>query len=60
MLADIAVAVVNWTSGVNQTLVLGGAGVFDAIIISGILGVALSELIGEIIEPLRARYGEAC
>lgn len=50
MLADIAVAVVNWTSGVNQTLVLGGAGVFDAIIISGILGVALSELIGEIIE----------
>ncbi len=50
MLADIAVAVVNWTGGIDQTLVLGGAGVFDAIVISGILGVVLAELIGEIFE----------
>lgn len=50
MLADIAMAVVNWTNGINQPLVLGGAGVFDAIIISGIIGVVLSELVGEIIE----------
>ncbi len=50
MLADIAVAVVNWTGGIDQTLVFGGAGVFDAIVISGILGVVLAELIGEIFE----------
>lgn len=50
MLADIAVAVVNWSNGLNQPLVLGGAGVFDAMVISGILGVVLAELIGEIVE----------
>lgn len=50
MLADTAMAIVNWTNGINQPLVLGGAGIFDAIIISGIIGVVLSELVGEIIE----------
>lgn len=50
MLADVAVAVVNWANGISQPLVLGGAGVFDAIVISGIIGVVLSELIGEIVE----------
>ena len=52
MLADIAVAVVNWSKGVDQPLTLGGAGVFDAMIISGILAVVLSELIGEIAERM--------
>lgn len=52
MLADIAVAVVNWSQGVDQPLVLGGAGVFDAMIISGILGVLLSELVGEVLERM--------
>ncbi|MEG0639271.1 MAG: DUF1614 domain-containing protein [Clostridia bacterium] len=52
MLADIAVAVVNGVNGINQPLVLGGAGVFDAIIISGIVGVVLAELIGEIAERM--------
>lgn len=50
MLADIAVAVVNWANGISQPLVLGGAGVFDAMIISGILGVVLTEFVGEIVE----------
>lgn len=50
MLADIAVAVVNWANGISQPLVLGGAGVFDAMIISGILGVILTEFVGEIVE----------
>ena len=53
MLADIAVAVVNWSQGVDQPLVLGGAGVFDAMIISGILGVLLSELVGEVLELMK-------
>lgn len=52
MLADAAVAVVNWTKGIDQTLVLGGAGVFDAIVISGILGVLIAELVGEVTERL--------
>jgi len=52
LLADITVAVVNWSQGVNQPLVLGGAGVMDAMVISGILGVLLAELIGEIAERI--------
>ncbi|MBR5547701.1 MAG: DUF1614 domain-containing protein [Clostridia bacterium] len=50
LLADAAVAVVNRMKGIEQALVLGGAGVFDAVVISGLTGVILSELIGEIIE----------
>ncbi|MEG0741611.1 MAG: DUF1614 domain-containing protein [Clostridia bacterium] len=50
MLADIAVAIVNSANGIAQQLVLGGAGVFDAMIISGMLAVLLAELIGEILE----------
>lgn len=48
--ADIATAVVNWAGGIDQRLTLGGAGVFDAMIISGILGVVLAELVGELLE----------
>ena len=50
VLADVTTAIVNWSQGRAQMLVLGGAGVFDAIVISGIIGVVLSELIGEIVE----------
>jgi len=50
LLADIAVSVVNRMNGIEQQLILGGAGVFDAVVISGLLGVILSELIGEMIE----------
>ncbi len=48
--ADIAVSVVNRIKGIQQQLTLGGAGVFDAMVISGLLGVVLAELIGELIE----------
>ena len=47
ILADIAVAVINWANGVNTYLVLGGAGAMDTMVISGILAVLLSEFIGE-------------
>ena len=36
----------------NQPLVLGGAGAFDVVVISGLLAVLLSELLGEITERL--------
>lgn len=52
LLADIAVGIVNNFRGINQQLVLGGAGVFDAAVISGLLGVLLAEFVGEIIERL--------
>ena len=48
--ADAAVAVVNRFQGVVQQVRLGGAGIFDATVISGLLGVILAELIGEIME----------
>ncbi len=47
ILADVAQAVMNWMNGIDQKLVLGGAGAFDAIVISGILAVMLRELLGE-------------
>ncbi len=50
--SDIATAIINWSTGVDQQLVLGGAGVFDAMVVSGILGVVLCELIGEIGERI--------
>jgi len=52
MLADIAVAVVNRMNGIQQTLVIGGAGAFDAMVISGLLAVVLAELVGEILERI--------
>ncbi len=39
-----------WVRGIDQTLALGGAGAYDAVVISGILAVMLAELIGEIVE----------
>lgn len=50
--ADIAVAVINWNRGINQSLVLGGAGVFDAMVISGLIAVVLAELMGEVLERM--------
>ncbi|MGN0779516.1 MAG: DUF1614 domain-containing protein [Aristaeellaceae bacterium] len=50
LLADIATAVMNWSRGIDQQLVLGGAGIADAVVISGVLAVLLAELVGEIVE----------
>lgn len=58
LLADTAVALINWRNGIDQPLVLGGAGVFDAAVIAGLLGVVLAELIGEVMERM-ARGSEA-
>lgn len=52
MLADIAVAASNWRNGIQQTLVIGGAGAFDAMVISGLLAVVLAEAVGEILERI--------
>lgn len=52
-LANVASAVTVWMQGVDQRLVLGGAGAFDVIVISGLLAVLLSELIGETFERIK-------
>ena len=52
VLADIATAIVNWSRGIDQQLVLGGAGVADAVVVSGVLAVLLCELVGEIVERM--------
>ena len=50
ILADVATAILNWSRGVDQQLVLGGAGIADTVVISGVLAVLLAELVGEIAE----------
>ena len=54
MLADTATAVVNWSRGISQQL-LGGAGLADAAVLSGLLSVLLCEGIGEAAERLTRR-----
>lgn len=53
MLAHVASAVYVWRMGADQRLVLGGAGAFDVIVISGLTAVLLAELIGELFERVK-------
>ncbi len=57
LLADTVTAVVNWSRGIAQTLVLGGAGLADAAVLGGMLSVLLCEGVGEIAERLVRRRG---
>lgn len=52
ILADIANALVIRQAGVHQPLILGGAGLADAVVVSGVLAVLISELVGETMERL--------
>lgn len=58
ILADVATAVVNWSQGIHQQLVLGGAGIADTVVISGVLAVLLAELVGEVVERMTRRRKE--
>lgn len=51
-LADTLTAALNWANGIRQSLVLGGAGVLDTAVISGVLAVLLTELVGEVMERM--------
>ncbi len=50
VLADIAGFVSALVQGYSAQLTIGGAGIADAIVISGVLSVLLCELVGETIE----------
>lgn len=52
LLAQTASVIPVWLSGRAQTLSLGGAGAFDSVVVAGVLGVMLAELVGEIIERI--------
>ncbi len=56
LLADVATSIVIALQGYQSQLVLGGAGIADATVISGALAVLMCELVGETIERL-ARTG---
>ncbi|MBQ7305503.1 MAG: DUF1614 domain-containing protein [Clostridia bacterium] len=58
ILADVATAVMNWSQGIHQQLVLGGAGIADTVVISGVLAVLLAELVGEVVERMARRRKE--
>ncbi|MBR5230660.1 MAG: DUF1614 domain-containing protein [Clostridia bacterium] len=57
LLADTVNAVTVWASGIEQTLRLGGAGIFDTAVISGLLAVLLAELMGEVVERMARLRG---
>lgn len=47
---DLAALVENMFAGAASAITIGGAGVFDAVVISGFIALGLSELVGETIE----------
>ena len=59
LLADLITAIVVWAGGVSQPLTLGGAGIFDTAVISGIIAVLLAEIIGETLERAARANGVA-
>ena len=52
VLSDIAIGLMNWANGIDQAIRLGSAGAVDAIVISGVVAVALCELLGETVERI--------
>ncbi|MBQ2956589.1 MAG: DUF1614 domain-containing protein [Clostridia bacterium] len=52
VIADVWSAFDLWMQGVSQPLHLGGAGVMDVVVISGIVAVLLAEFVGELIERI--------
>ena len=52
LLAQTASVIHVWLQGADQTLALGGAGAFDAVVVAGFLGVMLAEIVGEITERI--------
>ena len=59
IIADIVGGVSLWMKGINQTVHLGGAGALDAVVIAGITGVLMCELVGEIMERIRTGRARA-
>lgn len=52
VLNDIAGQIQNAMAGVRSTVAIGGAGVFDAVVISGLIALGLAEFVGETAEKI--------
>jgi len=57
VLSDIVTRLELISSGGRSKLVIGGAGIFDAVLIAGLIALGLAELIGEIRERLAGGPG---
>lgn len=57
LLTDIVHAFRAWLVNLNTSTVLGGAGVFDSMILAGIIAVVLAEVVGETRERLSGGPG---
>jgi len=53
LLLDIVDYLVVLFTGVRSTISIGGAGIFDALVLSGIVAVGLAEIVGEMRERLQ-------
>ncbi len=57
ILSDLLAFIENALLGGKTTIVIGGAGFFDAVVISGFLALGLAELFGETAERLAPLFG---
>lgn len=53
ILTDVIHAIRSYAAGLPTTTAIGGAGIFDTIVIAGFIAVALAELVGETRERLQ-------
>ena len=58
LLADVVSGVVSRIQGYQTQLFLGGAGIADAAVVSGVIAVLMCELVGETIERLVSGHAE--
>ena len=58
ILNDIFTRVELFARGAKSKLVIGGAGIFDAVLVAGLIALGLAELIGEIRERLGGEPGQ--
>lgn len=59
ILADVISGLSVWLRGVNQPIRLGSAGALDAVVLAGVIGVLMCELVGELIERIRTGRANA-
>ncbi|MGI6318663.1 MAG: DUF1614 domain-containing protein [Firmicutes bacterium] len=54
---DLAALIENMFAGAASNITIGGAGVFDAVVISGFIALGLAELVGETVERVNLETG---
>ncbi|MGN0997326.1 MAG: DUF1614 domain-containing protein [Candidatus Ventricola sp.] len=59
ILADVISGLSVWLRGVNQPIRLGSAGALDAVVLAGVIGVLMCELVGELMERIQTGRANA-